>query len=67
MVTRDIRLAQFSTDEETASGHLELLCEDHRGTFVLPFPCSRRGDRWCNAQTGEDLEAEVIGWRPWTD
>ena len=40
MVTRQQRLDQFGSDGEPPVGELmELLCEDHNGTYALPFPC----------------------------
>ncbi len=66
MVTREVRIAEFTTDEEPRpTDEVELLCEDHRGTYVLPFPCRRSEHTWWNKQTGEKVEAEVLGWRPW--
>jgi hypothetical protein len=42
MATRVERLAEYTTDREPRRGSkVELLCEDHRGTYVLPFPCHR--------------------------
>jgi hypothetical protein len=39
MVTRQQRLDDFDSVGEPPAGELmELLCEDHNGTYVLPFP-----------------------------
>lgn len=66
MATRAERLAEFTTDREPRLGsEVELLCEDHRGTYVLPFPCRRSACAWVNADTDEELQVEVIGWRAW--
>ena len=66
MATRAERLAEFTTDREPRPGsEAELLCEDHRGTYVLPFACRRVEGTWVNTYTDEDLQAEVIGWRAW--
>jgi hypothetical protein len=66
MATRTGRLAEFKTDEEPQPGFdVELLCEDHNGTYVLPFPCQRSGGAWRNTKTGESVQAEVVGWRSW--
>jgi hypothetical protein len=66
MITRDERIAQFTTEEEPGSDiALELLCEDHRGTYALPFPCRHTGGEWFNQTTGEVLESEIVGWRVW--
>jgi hypothetical protein len=44
----------------------KLLCEDHRGTYTIPFPCRCWSDgAWLNEGTGEPIEVEVVGWREW--
>jgi hypothetical protein len=66
MATRVERLAEFTTDNEPRPhSAVELLCEDHRGTYVLPFPCHRTDGAWVNTDTDEELQVEVIGWRAW--
>jgi hypothetical protein len=66
MVTRPARLAAFTIDEEPPPGEVvELLCEDHCGTYLLPFPCRRSRCTWRNEQTDQEVEATVLGWRPW--
>jgi len=68
MATRAERLADFTTDREPQPGcEVELLCEDHNGTYVLPFPCQRVKGAWLNIKTGEDVEAGVLGWRDWKE
>jgi hypothetical protein len=64
MVTRIERLSGFSTEAALDDTPLELLCEDHRGTYVLPYPCIRSGAVWRNATTADRILADVIGWRP---
>ena len=44
---------------------VELLGRDHAGAYRIPFPCRLRVDGWFNDGTGEKLETQVIGWRPW--
>ncbi len=64
MVTREERLAEFRPLAETPGpGPLRLLCEDHVGSYVVPFPCIYRDGAWLNAATGQPIEADVIGWR----
>jgi hypothetical protein len=64
MVTRSERLNDFIRDRDPAPGMwVELLCEDHVGTYVVPFPCRRTDDAWHNANTGEPIVANVVGWR----
>jgi hypothetical protein len=66
MATRAGRLAEFTTDHEPQSAsNMELLCEDHNGTYVLPFPCHRDGGEWFNSRTGEAVAIAVVGWRSW--
>jgi hypothetical protein len=66
MATRAGRLAEFTTGHAPQSAsEIELLCEDHNGTYVLPFPCHRCGGAWFNSKTGEAVESEVVGWRSW--
>ena len=64
MATRQARLDEFPSQPERAAGQVfELLCADHCGTYRLPFACCWRDGKWWNAQTGEIVEATVIGWR----
>jgi hypothetical protein len=67
MATREQRLEDFTVDENPPEGTLaRILCEDHRGTYAIPFPCRRSDSGWVNEKTGELIDAEVIGWREWT-
>ena len=66
MATRQARLAEFISSGEPPSDHpLEVLCEDKRGTYLIPFPCHYIRETWINIETGEQIQADVIGWRPW--
>jgi len=64
MTTRDERLSNFSTGTPASDGSFELLCEDKRGTYALPYPCDFSDGWWRNTKTGDRIEASVIGWRP---
>jgi hypothetical protein len=64
MVTRIERLSGFSTEAALDDTPLELLCEDKRGTYVLPYLCIRSGAVWRNAVTTDEILADVVGWRP---
>ena len=65
MVTRQERLADFTHDgDPPVDQALEVLCEDHVGTYLVPFPCRWTSAAWHNIETGERIEATVIGWRP---
>ena len=64
MATRDRRLAEFNGEGEPPPGMpVEVLCEDHSGTYQLPFACRYVGGRWQNNEAGIAVEATVIGWR----
>ncbi len=62
MPTRADRLAQFETDALPSPDRLvEVLCEDHVGTFILPFLCRSTSDGFINERTGDLIEATVVG------
>ncbi len=63
MATRQDRLNEFHQDTPLTGQPVELLCEDHNGTFVLPFPCHWKDGVWHNGKTGAVIEADVLGWR----
>ncbi|PWB80234.1 MAG: hypothetical protein C3F11_18455 [Methylocystaceae bacterium] len=64
MTSFDDRLAEFVVDRlPDDASPVELLCVDHNGTYVVPFPCCRAGDAWRNRETNEVIEASVAGWR----
>jgi hypothetical protein len=68
MATRQQRMDAFSNRGEPPMDRLfELLCQDHVGTYVLPFLCRWDG-AWRNGATGGVIAAEVLGWRePFAD
>jgi hypothetical protein len=64
MVTRQRRMDDFDSDGEPPAGEpTELLCEDHNGTYVLPFPCRWVDGAWRSITSGLRIEAHVVGWR----
>jgi hypothetical protein len=64
MVTRAERLRQFITDTDPTPGTLvEVLCQDHVGTYRLPFLCRSTPEGLRNERTGELIEGQVVGWR----
>jgi hypothetical protein len=64
MATREKRLAQFDGNGEPPPDRpVEVLCEDHSGTYQLPFACRWIEGQWRNDRTGGALEATVVGWR----
>jgi hypothetical protein len=65
LVARHERIEDFIHEGEPPIGApLQILCEDHNGTYVIPFLCRWREGGWQNAKTGRSIEATVIGWRP---
>lgn len=65
MVQRGERIAEFIRDRFPEEGvKVQLLCEDHVGTYTLPFPCSWTEAGWTNASTRTCVRADVLGWRP---
>jgi hypothetical protein len=64
MPNRSARLADFITDGAPAPDTLvELLCEDHVGTYLLPYPCRSTAEGFRNERTGDFIQGWVVGWR----
>jgi hypothetical protein len=64
MATRQERIDEFSHDgTPPADQPFELLCEDHVGTYVIPFLCRWHDGAWQSLDTDNCIEATVIGWR----
>jgi hypothetical protein len=64
VATREERLTAFIHEGvPEADQALELLCEDHVGTYVIPFLCRWSNGTWKSIQTDIRIEARVIGWR----
>jgi hypothetical protein len=64
MATREKRLAQFDGEGTPPPGlPVQVLCEDHSGTYELPFACSFIDGAWRNHESGSMLEATVVAWR----
>ena len=62
MATREKRLAQFDgSGAPPPDLAVEVLCEDHSGTYQLPFACRLVEGRWRNHESGGPVEATVIG------
>jgi hypothetical protein len=41
----------------------QLLCEDHVGTYTLPYLCHWSDGTWRSLGTGEPVKAGVVAWR----
>ena len=64
MATRERRLSEFNGQGDPAPDQtVQILCEDHSGTYQLPFPCKFVDGAWHNAESGSVVEAAVVGWR----
>jgi len=63
MATRDHRLAEFNNGPPPLGQSLQLLCEDHNGTYLLPFRCEWRDGAWYAPEKTKPIEATVVGWR----
>jgi hypothetical protein len=63
MATRQYRLNEFDQGSPPLGRSLELLCEDHSGTYLLPYLCHWSDGVWHNSAIGNVIECRVIGWR----
>ena len=64
MATREKRLAEFNGEGEPPPDQpVQVLCEDHSGTYQLPFACRFIDGAWRNHESGGPVEATVVGWR----
>jgi hypothetical protein len=61
---RQRRLASFPGEGTPPVGKAcQLLCEDHVGTYTLPYHCQWSDGTWLNLRTGEPIKAGVVVWR----
>ncbi|RAI42535.1 hypothetical protein CH341_19060 [Rhodoplanes roseus] len=68
MASRQHRLDAFPGEGVPPPGAAcELLCEDHIGTYALPYPCQWRDGGWQNLETGVPVKAGVVAWRRLAD
>jgi hypothetical protein len=64
MATHQARLDEFPSEpDRLPDQRFQLLCEDNRGTYVLPFLCYWHYEEWWNTRKSHRIEAQVIGWR----
>jgi hypothetical protein len=64
MATRLQRLAEFDGNGEPSPEEaVQVLCEDKSGTYQLPFACYCVNGEWRNSESGNLVEARVVGWR----
>ena len=50
-------------ERRRADEPLQILCEDHAGTHVVPFLCQWQDGAWRSVVRDRRIEATVIGWR----
>jgi hypothetical protein len=62
MTTRLERLSEFSQVAPPASEAVQVLCEDHAGTYLVPYQCRYIEGKWVTDQ-GAAMTAKVVGWR----
>jgi hypothetical protein len=67
MATRTHRLNEFNASPPPPERPLQVLCEDHNGTYLLPYPCEFAGGAWRNCASHAAIEAQVVGWRETPD
>jgi hypothetical protein len=61
---RQRRLAAFAGEGAPPAGKAcQLLCEDHVGTYTLPYLCHWSDGTWRNVSTEEPVKTGVVGWR----
>ena len=59
MATRQEQIDAFTHDGvPPADQSFELLCEDHVGTYVIPFLCRWSSGAWHSVDTSSQIEAE---------
>jgi hypothetical protein len=63
MATRERRLAEFNGEGEPPDQPVQVLCEDHSGTYQLPFACRYVDGEWRNDESGSTDQETVVGWR----
>ena len=63
MATREARLAEFSQGIPKENRPLQILCEDQRGTYIIPYLCQWSDGAWRKVGSTKTIEATVIGWR----
>jgi hypothetical protein len=61
---RGFTAAPYRSDAMPEDGQIvDVVAEDRRGRYALPFPVLYCNDEWMNAQSGERLECYICGWR----
>jgi hypothetical protein len=58
MATRQHRLSEFDQGLPPSNRPLEPLCEDHSGTYLLPYPCHWIDGVWRNSVVEKIIEGK---------
>ena len=59
MATRERRLAEFNGEGQPPPDQpVQVLCEDHSGTYQLPFACRFVDGEWRNNEFGWDRRGD---------
>ncbi len=64
MATRQHRISEFNSGPPPIDTALQILCEDHNGTYVPPFQCRFIEGEWFSLPGNTRIDATVLGWRP---
>ena len=51
MATRSFRLSEFSQSAPETNEPVEVLCEDHNGTYLVPYYSGWCNSKWHNCKT----------------
>jgi len=66
MTMREARLAEFKQSVPKENRPLQILYEDHCGTYIIPYLCQRSDGAWRKVGSTKTIEATVVGWRTGT-
>lgn len=54
----------WRNDDTPPEGSIvDVVGQDNRGFYMIPFAVLFQNDSWFNAQTGQEIAAYVAGWR----
>jgi hypothetical protein len=61
---RGFTTAPYRSDAMPEDGQIvDVVAEDRRGRYAIPFPVLFKDDLWWNAQSGQELLCHIAGWR----
>jgi hypothetical protein len=62
VMTRLERFNNFSQTDPPSGEPVHILCEDHHGTYLVPYLCRYVEGKWLT-ERGTPITAKVAGWR----